>query len=214
MNDDHFADLREGYDRLAPEYTTRIADELAHKPFDRELLDRFASETRGKGTVLDAGCGPGHVAQYLHKRGVTVSGLDLSAGMIEHARALHPGVDFAQGSMVELSAESALAGIVALYSIIHIPRDEQSAMFTSWQRALRPGGLILVAFHLGETDRHIEELWGHHVSLDFLFFTREEIEKRLVDAGLSNVESHEREPYPDIEVETRRAYILAQHDHG
>jgi hypothetical protein len=37
------AQLRASYDRVADEYVRRIYDELRHKPFDREWLDRFAA---------------------------------------------------------------------------------------------------------------------------------------------------------------------------
>ncbi len=38
--------VEEGYDRVAQEYTARIFGELAHKPLDRALLDRFAEVVR------------------------------------------------------------------------------------------------------------------------------------------------------------------------
>jgi len=57
--------ISESYDRLADEYSRRIFHELQQKPFDRELLDRFAKEMVGRGEVCDMGCGPGHVARYL-----------------------------------------------------------------------------------------------------------------------------------------------------
>lgn len=212
MTADRLRALQDGYDRLAREYTVRISGELAHKPFDRDLLDRFAELAAGRGPVLDAGCGPGHVARYLADRGVHVTGLDLSSGMIAQATTLHPDLAFTIGSMTDLPATGELAGIVAFYSIIHVPRDEQPAMFASWRRALRPGGHVLVAFHIGEADRHIEELWGQDVEIDFLFFSRAEIERRLSEVGFTIVESHERDPYPDIEAATRRGYILARND--
>jgi hypothetical protein len=54
------------YDRVAEEYVKRIFEELAHKPLDRALLDRFAEQMRGLGPACDVGCGPGQVARYLH----------------------------------------------------------------------------------------------------------------------------------------------------
>jgi hypothetical protein len=62
--------IRTTYDRLAVEYANHLADELAGKPLDRQLLDRFADEVRGAGPACDLGCGPGHVARYLGDRGV------------------------------------------------------------------------------------------------------------------------------------------------
>src|SRR6266849_3919277 len=95
-------ELRDSYDQVAEEYVARIYHELEHKPLDRELLDRFATEVRGLGPACDMGCGPGHIAQYLHNRGADVLGIDLSPGMVERARKLNPGIEFREGNMVSL----------------------------------------------------------------------------------------------------------------
>src|SRR5580700_4001859 len=106
--------IRESYDRLADEYARRIFNELQHKPLDRELLDRFALEVVGHGEVCDMGCGPGHVARYLHDAGTTIFGLDLSPAMLVHARRLNPGMDFREGDMLALNLPgNSLAGITA-----------------------------------------------------------------------------------------------------
>src|SRR5262245_33995956 len=56
--------IRACYDAVAREYAERFTDELAHKPLDRELLSRFASEVGG-GQVYDLGCGPGQTTAFL-----------------------------------------------------------------------------------------------------------------------------------------------------
>ena len=75
-------DIRESYDSAAEAYARDLATELERKPLDRHLLNRFAEDTRGRGLVADFGCGPGHVARYLHEQGVAVRGLDLSPEMV------------------------------------------------------------------------------------------------------------------------------------
>lgn len=75
-------DVRESYDSAARAYAEHLADELSGKPLDRHLLNRFAEATRGRGLVADLGCGPGHIARYLHEQGVTVAGIDLSPQMV------------------------------------------------------------------------------------------------------------------------------------
>ena len=79
---------------MAAPYAEHTAGEVAGKPLDRKLLERFADEVRGTGLSCDLGCGPGHVGRYLHDRGVEICGLDLSPGMLEQARRLHPGLEF------------------------------------------------------------------------------------------------------------------------
>jgi SAM-dependent methyltransferase len=210
MTECDLEETRKGYDRVAEEYARRIYDELRHKPLDRERLDRFASDVRGQGPVCDLGCGPGQVARYLHDRGADASGLDLSPGMIAIARRLNPGVVFQVGDLRALPFGSGThAGLAAFYSIIHVPRGEVVDALREMGRVLRPGGRLLLAFHTGDEVRRVDELWGAAVQLDFVFFEADEMCGYLDAAGFEVDEVVEREPYPEVEVQTRRAYVLA-----
>jgi SAM-dependent methyltransferase len=199
------------FDVVADEYVRRIFDELQHKPLDRQLLDRFAASVREVGPVCDMGCGPGHVARYLHERGVQVCGIDLSPAMVERARGLTPGVEFRQGNMMALDApDSAWAGIVAFYSIIHIPRRDMARALGELRRVLRPGGMLLLAFHIGDDTIHLDEWWGQRVCVDFFFFRSDEVAGYLRAAGFEIEKIIEREPYPEVEHQSRRSYIFAR----
>jgi SAM-dependent methyltransferase len=211
MIDRQTSDVQIGYDRVADEYVRRIFGELEHKPLDRKLLDRFAARANAIGPVCDMGCGPGHVARYLHERGARVIGIDLSHVMIEHARSLNPSIEFRQGDMRSLDIEAeALGGIAAFYSIVHIPRSDVVAVLLEMKRILHPGGLLLLAFHIGDHVLHMDEWWGREVSVDFVFFRTEEMAGFLQSAGFLIGEVVEREPYADVEHQSRRAYILAE----
>jgi SAM-dependent methyltransferase len=206
----HSSDLSASYDEVAAEYTRRIADELDHKPFDRELLDKFAAMFDADDTVCDMGCGPAHVARYLSRRGVKVIGIDLSPEMVAQARALNPDLEIRQGDMLALDvADESWAGIVAFYSIIHIQRADVVRALRELGRCLRPGGRLLMSFHVGDEVLHLEELWEHPVSMDFIFFRTDEMLGYLGEAGFDVEESLERAPYPDVEYQSRRAYIFA-----
>lgn len=212
MSDQTTHDPRTSYDVVADDYTARIAAELQHKPFDRLLLDEFAEQVRDLGWVADVGCGPGHIARYLHDRGVRVVGVDLSPRMIECAQTLHPTIQFQQADMEALPVPNETwAGIAAFYSIIHVPRDRVVATLREFRRVLRPRGLLLLAFHLGTDVVHLDEWWGHQVSVDFVFFRSDEVERYLTAAGFEVERSTERDPYsPEIEHQSRRGYILAR----
>jgi ubiquinone/menaquinone biosynthesis C-methylase UbiE len=199
---------RTSYDRVAAQYALRMNDELDHKPLERRLLVEFAARVEGR--IADVGCGPGHVAAYLQEQRADVLGLDLSPAMVEQARDLHPTVEFAVGDMRSLPlVDSALGGIVAVYSLIHIPRLEVVAVLREFRRVLRAGGRLLVGFHIGEEIRHSDEWWGEPVNLDFIFFTPAEMAGYLAAADFTLDQIIEREPYPDVEVQTRRAYLLS-----
>jgi SAM-dependent methyltransferase len=204
-------DCQTSYDLVADEYIRRIFDELQHKPLDRQVLDRFAASVRDVGLACDMGCGPGHIARYLHEHGVPVCGIDLSPAMVERASRLTPGIDFRQGDMMALNVpDAAWAGIAAFYSIIHIPRSDMARALGELRRVLRPGGLLLVAFHIGDDPIHLDEWWGHSVCVDFFFFRPDDMAGYLRAAGFEIEEIIEREPYPDVEHQSRRAYIFAR----
>lgn len=212
MNDESTRSVRESYDLLAEDYTAHIADELRHKPFDRQMLDRLYRETAGRGEICDMGCGPGHVARYLHDAGASVWGLDLSPGMIAEARKLNPGISFREGNMLTLDIpEGTLAGISAFYAIVNIPKASLLQVFREMLRVLQRGGLLLLAFHVGDEALRENEIWGHKISMDFYLLPVEEIRESLEAAGFAIEEIIEREPYaPEVEYQSRRAYIFAR----
>lgn len=208
MNDE----FQKSYDRVAEDYAANFTDELDKKPFDRKMLEWLAEKTDGRGVVCDMGCGPGQIARYLSMRGVEVCGIDLSPEMVRKARELNPGIAFRQGDMLALVdvEDNAFAGIAAFYSIIHISRDDLNQALDELRRVLQPGGVLLLAFHLGQEVVHMDEWWGKPVSLTFFFYEREEMKAALLQAGFTLEETIERDPYAEIEYPSRRAYIFAR----
>lgn len=203
--------IRDNYDRVADEYARRIFDELRNKPLDRQLLERFASATAGSGLLCDIGCGPGHVGRYLHDAGAEVFGVDLSPAMLGKARELNPGMQFRRGNMLALDLpDHSLAGITAFYAIVNLPPDALPTAFRELHRVLQPDGLLLLAFHIGSEARHLTEFLDRPVDLDFYFFQPEGIRSMLEEAGFAIDEIVERDPYPEVEHPTRRAYIFAR----
>ncbi len=202
--------VRESYDAVATAYAEHLFRELDAKPLDRHLLGRFAEEV-GEGAVLEVGCGPGQVARYLHDLGVRVTGTDLSPGMVATAAALSPGAPFREADMLALDVpDASLAGVVSFYAIVHLSDDELSRALREWRRVLAPGGVLLLAFHVGTETVHREELFGRAVSLDFRFFPVETVRRALEGAGLRVLEVTEREPYEGVEHPSRRCYLLAR----
>ena len=212
MIQEKISDVQAGYDRIADEYARRMFDELQHKPLDCRLLDRFAESVRHAGVACDLGCGPGHVARYLHGRGIHVCGMDLSPGMIQCARRLNPGIEFSQGDMRALPVkDNTWAGIAAFYAIVNLSPVDLVQALQEMMRVLEPGGRLLLSFHIGEDTSQVEELWDSGAALEFHFFRTNTVVDHMRDAGFEVEEIIEREPYaPDVEYQSRRAYIFAQ----
>ncbi|WP_167475754.1 class I SAM-dependent DNA methyltransferase [Nocardia arthritidis] len=198
------------YDEIAAAYADRFQHELRGKPLDRALLDVFASEVEFTHPIADISCGPGHIARYLNDLGLFTIGVDLSPRMIEIAAATHPGIEFRTGDMRKLDlADHTFGGLVAFYSIIHVSPDDLPVAFAEFFRVLRPGAPLLLSFHIGDEVRHLDEMLGHAVDLDFHFYPRPAIESLLTAAGFEITATLERAHYP-TEVATTRAYVYCR----
>ncbi|HWM04106.1 MAG TPA: class I SAM-dependent methyltransferase [Actinophytocola sp.] len=202
-------DIRATYDAVATEYADAFAGELANKPFDRALLDEFAA--RVDGPVFDVGCGPaGHVTRYLVDRGVRIVGVDVSPVSVAEARRRNPNMDFRIGDLRAIpAADGALAGVIAFYSAIHLPRAELPVAFAELARVLAPDGTLLLAMHAGVGETGVDEWFGREVSVRVTLVDSDELTRLVESAGLTVVERYERRPYPS-EYPTPRLYVVAR----
>ena len=178
---------RASYDAIASDYAEQQINQLYPNSFEVYLLNYFIQQIDAQKTVCDLGCGPGQVAAYLHEQAVPTVGVDLSPGMIEQARKLHPAIPFQQADMRALSfSDNELAGIVAFYSLIHISRDEVVTVLAELHRVIYQNGYLLLSFYLGKKDGHRTEWFDKSVSLDFILITLPEIKRYLRQSGFKS----------------------------
>ncbi|MFC5215270.1 class I SAM-dependent methyltransferase [Streptomyces coerulescens] len=205
---------RASYDAIAPAYTEAFSDWPAESnPLDRSVVAAFAELARdhAPAPTADLGSGPGTITAHLHALGLPVFGVDLSPRMVALARRAHPELRFHVGSMTSLDLpDETLGGILALYSIIHVPDDHLPTTFAEFHRVLRPGAPLLLGFQSGDTeDRlHLTERFGQEIALDYHWRTPETVTGALTKAGLRLQARVLREPQD--EEKRPRAFVLAR----
>ena len=163
--EDWLTDTRVSYDTVAASYADQMREALDEAPYVRAALALCAEKVRlaGGGSVADVGCGPGHVTAHLRELGLDAFGVDLSPAMVDVARREHPGVRFDVGSMTELDLpDASVAGLLAFWSLVHIPDSALPEVFAQFRRVLRAGGPLVVGFHAGEGSRLKSEGYGGH----------------------------------------------------
>ncbi|MGW1612726.1 class I SAM-dependent methyltransferase [Streptomyces sp. NPDC002285] len=202
---------------MAPAYAEAFSDWCADSaPLDRSLITTFAELAREHvpAPVADLGSGPGYITARLHALGVPVFGVDISPRMVALARRAHPELRFHVGSMTALDLpDETLGGIIALFSVIHIPTEHLAATLAEFHRVLVPGGHVLLGFQSGSPDGgeehlHLAERFGHEISLDYYWRTPDTVAAHLAEAGLPVQARVLREPAGE---ETRaRAFVLAR----
>jgi SAM-dependent methyltransferase len=120
------------------------------------LIEELASSGHKKGRVVDIGCGSGILARALVDAGYEVLGLDISAAMIEQARARVPEADFRVASFVSADLPECVA-VSAIGEVLSYRFDAKhndcarKELFCRIHGALVPGGLLL--FDMATPDR-------------------------------------------------------------
>ena len=170
MADGWLVDTRNSYDADADGYAEQVQSLLETSPYLRASLALFADLVRdaGGGAVADIGCGPGNVTRYVRDLGVDAFGIDLSPAMVALARRDHPDIRFEVGTMTELDlADGSLTGVLAFWSVIHVPDHSVPGVFAEFRRVMRPAGPLLVGFHVGDEVHHSTEGYaGRSIDVD------------------------------------------------
>lgn len=166
------ANVKESYDKIAPTYNKWTAE----LPNTSRLhyLDKILATLPSSGTVkvLELGCGAGvPISEKLASiENVYVTANDMSSTQIAVAKenlssfntGSTPKVEFIESDMMSLDfpAET-FDAVVAFYSIIHLPRDEQTQLVSHISKWLKPGGYILANFGAAESVNSTNEHWLH-----------------------------------------------------
>lgn len=132
------------YDRFAQSYDAgRDAFNM-----DAVLEDFFTTLGSGSGALLDLGCGAGvPFDQNFVRRGWRVTGVDFSEPMLELARRNVPQMETLRVDMRSADFEAgSFQAAIAVYSLFHIPAEDQFALLERVFRWLRPGGKLLFTY--------------------------------------------------------------------
>ena len=171
--------VQAGYDRMAGQY---LASKRPLDPEAETLLERLLEGVSAGSPVLDLGCGAGvPLTQWLAARRPVV-GVDLSLRQLLLARLHVPCANLIQADMAEIDFPSGSFGaIVAMYAIIHTPRELHRSLLESIYRWLQPGGRFLATWPVNDWEGEEGDWSGWGAPMWWSHFGR--------DTNLSLVES-------------------------
>ena len=150
--------VADGYDRIAARHaewaaTVRTQERAHHAA---HLVRAFPHG----GTLLELGCGTGGMTTQTLAAHFDLTGIDISAGSIDAARAAIPHARFIVGDMAQVDLpEASFDAVAAFYSIIHLPREEHAALFGRVARWLRPAGLFVATLGMSDNPAGYEDDW-------------------------------------------------------
>ncbi|NED53804.1 class I SAM-dependent methyltransferase [Micromonospora aurantiaca] len=176
------ARVRQAYGAVAPLYIELFGTTGHVHADDLALIGRHL--TVRTGPVLDLGCGPGHLTDHLRSLGVDATGIDMVPEFVAHARTTHPGGVYRLGSLDDLAVpDHSVAGILAWYSLIHLPPPDLDAVLAGFRRAIVPGGRLVAGIFVGDE----VGAFDHKVATAYRWPV-DEFSARLRQAGFAEVE--------------------------
>jgi ubiquinone/menaquinone biosynthesis C-methylase UbiE len=200
--------VQRAYATVAEDYAVAFGDDLEQLPVDRSVLDEAAALVGGPGPVLDLGCGPGQVGQYVATRGRSVVGVDLAPEMLQVARQ-RGGRCLVAADLTALPfATASAAGALAYYCIQHVRRELLDQALAEVARVVMPGAPLALAAHLGAEDIIVTEFLGHHVDpVGGALYPADDLVEALARHAFAVHRRVERDPLAH-EHQTRRLYLI------
>ena len=96
-------------------------------------------------SYLDLACGTGRYTAQLQKKGLEVTGMDLSKALLDHARELYPALRFEQGDMRKLKGK--YFGVFSFFtSFAYFDHKENLETLRSIYNATEKGGFLWLDF--------------------------------------------------------------------
>ena len=203
--------VRAAYDTVAEDYAEAFAGDLLRLPLDCVVLETFAGRMGTGDLVLDLGCGPGQVGQYLAELGLLVVGMDLSQRMLLVSRRRTGSGRIVCGDMRSIPLRSgSLSGVVAFYSVHNLARRTLGTALAEIHRVLEPSGTFVVATHLGEAEVYSNEFLGHDIATVGGTLYREDELLAALDTQSYVVETVQRRGPLPHEHDSERIYLTCR----
>lgn len=142
------------FDNMANEYVEYFGDDWE---FIKEI-NEFASSFDKEDKILDLGCGSGYITNYLVEKGLNATGIDFSSEMIKIAKKEYPKLNFLLDDFLNIEKhfdENSIDGLIAIYSLYFIPKEQFEEMLKSLSKVLKNGGLFLFVTQIGTGEDYI-----------------------------------------------------------
>ncbi len=180
-------DLARTYDRIAQDWHR----DPEHDDWWVAGTEKFLSYLSPGATVLDVGCGSGMKSKFMSERGFKVTGIDISARLLEIARTEAPACEFIQKGMEDLPLLGRkFFSTFAQASLLHIHRADAAAVIGKMAESVEPGGYVYIAVKEVREGQPLEQVvkeedYGYEYERFFSYYRMPQLEPFFPRAGLS-----------------------------
>jgi len=127
------------------EWDFSLFDQLVRNCDEDDTVQLAVKYLPRDGRILEAGCGPGHVVEYLQRRGYDIEGVELSEPVVNEARRRYPHLRVSLGDVSALACpDNTYSGLLSFGVVEHF-RAGPEAPLSEHLRVLRPGGIAVIS---------------------------------------------------------------------
>lgn len=186
MNQDYLSTTIDSYNQNVERYIQSTAGMIMNKE-----IDTFISHLPSEGKILDAGCAWGRDSQIFAEKGFSVTGIDLSEGLLKKATERVPAARFLKMDLRNLDfPDNSFDGIWACASLLHLTLPDIEKALLDFYQILRPGGYLFVWMKKGGSDKKLTESYTNPGERHFSYVESEELTRLVEKAGFAIDQSY------------------------
>lgn len=199
--------VRDAYDEIAPDYDAERRNAPAP---EQAMVTELADDLPDDSHVLDAGCGAGNPITTTLMEHVQVTGLDFSASQLRIAADTAPAASFVQGDVTALPfASNVFDALVSMFTIIHVPWEEQLDSTQEFHRVCRASAPVLLTVGTEDWEGTDEDWMGFGAEMQWTMPGPERA-VALLDEGGFTVQGQARYVDPIAEEDGEMVVIQAR----
>lgn len=148
--------VKKDYDLIANQYFKEFGTVLE----DVDLINKFESYLEKDASIIDLGGGSGKLTNYFNKKGYKAICYDFSENMRKLAEKTYPNIKFILDDIINVKKHfnrESIDGIIAMYSLFHIPKENINQLFKDINNILKDNGLFCFSLQLGNGEEFVDE---------------------------------------------------------
>lgn len=191
--------VKKDYDLIAEQYFEEFGTVLE----DIDLINKFKSYLEKEDLIIDLGGGNGKLTNFFNENGYNAVCYDFSENMIKFAIKTYPNIQFIVDDIININNhfnKESIDGIIAMYSLFHIPKENLNQLFFDINNILRKNGIFCFSLQLGIGEQFVDEPYLKEKGKNVLYMnylTKEEIYNILNENNFEIIYENEKHEMGD-----------------
>jgi len=185
MEMDNTLVVKNTYNAIAEYFAPFLSVENSSKD-EVDFMNSFLKLISPGSEVVDLGCGVGKHGRYCASKGCRVTGYDISEKMIELAKTYNDEFEMQVlyvADICSLECENKFDGVVAMYSLIHLTKEQTTVAIRNLCKYLKPQAKMAITVYHGDRNGYYDEALIPELKQFYRDYTQEELVELIGSLG-------------------------------